>query len=62
MTRPSSLCAARSLDLLREIAAEAEALNVALAADEVTQKQARVRVQNIHALAVTPEVEEWEQQ
>jgi histidine ammonia-lyase len=56
--RPSLLYA-RSLSLLATITEECEALNALLAADEITQKQARVRVQNIHGLAATPQVEEW---
>jgi hypothetical protein len=54
-----SLLYARALELLQAVTEECEALNAALAFDEVTREQARVRVQNIHGLAVTPQVEEW---
>jgi hypothetical protein len=49
----------RALSLLGVITSECEALSAALVADAITASQARVRVQNIHGLAATPQVEEW---
>jgi hypothetical protein len=51
---------ARALGLLRAIADEAESLNEHIAVHgRGSCNGVRTRVQNIHGLAVTPEVEEW---
>lgn len=50
----------RAMSLLRAVAEEAESLNAHIAVHGTGAcNGVRTRVQNIHGLAVTPEVEDW---